>query len=96
MALAGVMLCAMLLLGVMGYHYIAELNWIDSILEASMILSGMGPVSPLKTGGSKLFASAFALLSGVFFIVVMGIVLAPMLHRVMHKFHLEVGSDKNS
>ncbi|HKP48205.1 MAG TPA: hypothetical protein VJT50_16510 [Pyrinomonadaceae bacterium] len=78
-----------LLIGIVGYRWIAGLGWVDSILEASMILGGMGPVNPLTTSGAKLFASAYALFSGVVFIGVMGIILAPFVHRVMHKFHIK-------
>lgn len=75
--------------GVLGYHYIAHFNWVDSILNASMILGGMGPMGDLPDDAAKLFASAYALFSGLVFITVMGIVLAPVAHRVMHAFHLD-------
>jgi hypothetical protein len=78
-----------LLVGIAGYHWIAGLDWIDSILEASMILGGMGPINPLATTGSKLFASLYALFSGVIFIALMGIVLSPLAHRMLHRFHLD-------
>jgi len=81
-----------LLIGIVGYHLIAGFSWIDSILEASMILAGMGPVNPLPTGAAKLFASIYALFSGVIFIGVIGIILGPFVHRVLHKFHLEGGN----
>ena len=76
-------------IGVVGYHELAGLGWLDSVLNASMILSGMGPVSDLRTGGAKLFASAYALFSGVVFLSAAGIVGAPLLHRFLHRFHLE-------
>ena len=85
----------MLAVGVGGYHFIAHFGWVDSVLEASMILAGMGPVNTLRTDSAKIFASGYALLSGVVFILVMGIVLAPLFHRVMHKFHLEESSKKD-
>jgi hypothetical protein len=75
--------------GVLGYHFTAGLDWIDSLLNASMILSGMGPVSSFPTTSSKLFASFYALFSGVVFIAGAGIVTAPIAHRVLHRFHLE-------
>lgn len=78
-----------LFFGMLGYHWLADLDWIDSLLEASMILAGMGPVSPLKSTGAKLFASGYALFSGLVFIGIIGIVLSPVVHRVMHKFHVE-------
>ena len=83
-----------LLIGVIGYHFIAHLAWVDSVLNSAMILTGMGPVDPMKTTGAKLFASAYALFSGVIFLTSIGIVLAPVIHRVVHKFHLEGSSKK--
>jgi hypothetical protein len=78
-----------LVIGIVGYHWIAGFGWIDSILEASMILGGMGPVNVLPNQGAKLFASAYALFSGLIFIGVMGVVLSPVVHRLMHKFHID-------
>ena len=75
--------------GVLGYHQIAGLSWIDSILNASMILTGMGPVDTMRDTASKLFASAYALFSGVVFLSAVGIVLAPIIHRVVHAFHVD-------
>jgi hypothetical protein len=77
--------------GILGYHAIAHLGWVDSILNASMILTGMGPVDPMKDTAAKLFASAYALFSGVVFLSAMAIVMAPILHRIFHACHL---SDK--
>lgn len=77
-----------LILGILGYHLIAGLPWVDAILDASMILGGMGPVNELHTTGAKLFASAYALFSGLVFIGVMGLTLSPILHRMLHHFHL--------
>jgi hypothetical protein len=78
-----------LLIGVAGYHWLGELGWVDSLVEASMILGGMGAVSPLKTTAVKLFASAYALFSGLVFIAAMGLLLTPVVHRMLHKFHVE-------
>jgi hypothetical protein len=75
--------------GIAGYHLIAGYNWIDSLLEASMILGGMGPVKELPDDASKLFASIYALFSGLIVIALMGIMLSPVAHRVMHKFHVD-------
>lgn len=83
-----------LLVGVAGYHWICGLSWIDAILNASMILTGMGPVNELRTVAAKLFASGYALFSGLVFITVTGVVLAPIVHRVLHIFHL--GTAKES
>ena len=78
-----------LALGVVGYHTICGLGWVDSILNASMILTGMGPVAHLDTNAGKLFASAYATFSGVAFLTSIGVLVAPILHRFMHRFHLE-------
>ncbi len=76
-------------IGVLGYHYIARLAWIDAVLNAAMILTGLGPVDTMKDAGSKIFASAYALFSGVVFLSAVSIVLAPVFHRVLHHFHLD-------
>jgi hypothetical protein len=76
-------------LGVLGYHHFEHLPWLDALLNASMILGGMGPVDPVRTSGGKVFASAYALFSGVIFLVVVGLMIAPAAHRVLHRLHLE-------
>jgi membrane protein YdbS with pleckstrin-like domain len=78
-----------LALGIGGYYYIAGLPWIDAVLNAAMILGGMGPVDPLTTTGAKVFASAYALFAGLLFIGILGIVILPFVHRLMHKLHME-------
>jgi hypothetical protein len=75
--------------GMVGYHFLAGLNFIDSLLEASMILGGMGPVNELHSDGAKIFASIYALYSGLLVLALMGIVLAPVVHRIMHQFHVD-------
>ncbi len=91
------MIAMALSIGMSGYHWIAGFNWIDSLLEASMILAGMGPVNPLATNAAKVFASLYALFSGLVFIGIMGVILTPAVHRLIHKFHLESnGSDSVS
>ena len=75
--------------GIAGYHWIDGLDWVDSFLEASMILGGMGPVADLHNESAKVFAACYALFSGLIFIGVMGIVLTPLVHRVLHKFHVK-------
>jgi hypothetical protein len=80
---------AALLFGVVGYHSLAGLRWIDALLNASMILTGMGPVDPMTTTSAKLFASAYALFSGVVFLSAVGIILSPIFHRLLHAFHIE-------
>ncbi|HSY27264.1 MAG TPA: hypothetical protein VK832_07165 [Burkholderiaceae bacterium] len=82
-----------LAIGVAGYHWLDHLPWVDAILEASMILSGMGPVAPMASDAAKLFASAYALLSGLFIIGATGFILAPWLHRVLHYLHQENPKD---
>lgn len=89
LAIALALIAVVLMIGMAGYHYIAGLNWIDSLLEASMILGGMGPVNQLPNDSSKIFASAYALFSGLIFIAVMGLVLSPVVHRILHKFHVD-------
>jgi hypothetical protein len=78
-----------LFIGVSGYHWLGELSWVDALLNASMILGGMGPVDPLHNDAAKVFASCYALFSGLFFIAVMGLILAPITHMVMQKFHVD-------
>lgn len=84
-----VFFAASLLAGVIGYHVTEHLSWIDSLLNASMILGGMGPVSELRTVPGKLFASGYALFSGIAFLASAGILIAPVAHRAMHRLHLE-------
>lgn len=81
-------------LGMMGYHFLERLGWLDAFANAAMILSGMGPLAPLQTSAGKLFAGCYALFSGLLFISVAGIILAPLGHRLMHKFHLEAAEKK--
>lgn len=76
-------------LGVLGYHLTEGMDWLDALLNASMILGGMGPVNVLHTQGGKLFASFYALFSGVAFLAAAGLVIAPMAHRLLHWLHLE-------
>ena len=78
-----------LLIGIAGYHYTAEKSWLDSLHNASMILSGMGPVVEIDTVAGKWFSSVYALFSGVVFITNIGIILTPAIHRLYHRFHLE-------
>ena len=88
-AVAGAILLGSLALGVCGYHFFEGLPWIDALLNASMILGGMGPVAPIRTTAGKLFASFYALYSGLATISVAGVLLAPLVHRFLHKFHVE-------
>ena len=79
--------------GMLGYHYYESLSWIDSLLNASMILGGMGPVNPLRTNAGKVFASFYALYSGIILLASVGILATPIFHRFMHRFHLELEDD---
>lgn len=78
-----------LTVGVLGYHFIGALPWIDSLLNASMILGGMGPVDTLKSDAAKVFASLYALFSGLFFIGVIAVLVVPFVHRIMHRLHID-------
>jgi len=77
-------------IGILGYHYFESLSWLDSLLNASMILGGMGPVNALQTNAGKIFASFYALYSGIILLASVGILAAPVFHRVLHRFHLEL------
>ena len=77
-------------IGMIGYHYFESLSWLDSLLNASMILGGMGPVDALHTTAGKVFASFYALYSGVILLASVGVLAAPFFHRILHRFHLEV------
>ena len=78
-------------LGVLGYHGFCQLGWLDALVNASMILSGMGPVDPITTTEGKWFESAYALFSGVAFLTSVSLFLAPAVHRILHKMHVEGG-----
>ena len=84
---AGMVLGTVLLIGILGYHAFGHLGWIDALLEASMILSGMGPVAPMQNETVKIFASFYALISGFVLLTSASIVIAPVLHRFLHHFH---------
>jgi hypothetical protein len=89
LALSAGVIGAALGIGVAGYHYFGGLPWIDALVNASMILGGMGPVDPITSHAGKLFASAYALFSGLLFIGAASLVLTPFVHRIMHKLHIE-------
>jgi len=88
LGLAVIVVC--LGIGMVGYHSLEKLSWIDAFLNAAMILSGMGPVATLQTRGGKLFAGFYALFSGLALISIIGIIMAPVVLRVLHKFHLDL------
>lgn len=79
-----------LALGVLGYHHFEHLSALDSLLNAAMILGGMGPVDPVRSAGGKLFAACYALFSGICFLVIAGVLFAPLIHRFLHRFHYEI------
>jgi hypothetical protein len=88
-ALASLLIGLSLLAGMLGYRHFEQMSGIDAFANASMILSGMGPLTPLETPGGKLFAGLYALYSGLALIMATGILLAPLVHRLLHQFHLE-------
>jgi len=87
--LSAVIVTLALGIGVAGYHFTEHLSWLDSLLNASMILGGMGPVDALHTVAGKLFASFYALFSGLVFIGAASVMLAPLAHRLLHHFHVD-------
>ena len=92
-ALSSALIAGALLIGMAGYHVFESLGWVDSFANASMILSGMGPLGELKTTGGKIFAGCYAIFSGVAFLTSVAVVFAPLFHRFIHKFHLESDED---
>jgi len=84
-----------LILGILGYRIFEGMPWIDAFVNAAMLLGGMGPVGELRTHAGKLFAGVYALYCGLIVIISMGIILAPIFHRFLHLFHLEVDADDN-
>jgi hypothetical protein len=81
-----------LVAGMAGYHYLERQSWIDAFANAAMILSGMGPLGTLNTTGGKIFAGCYALYSGLALILAIGVVIAPIVHRFLHRFHMEADS----
>jgi hypothetical protein len=88
-AIALALVMGSLFAGMAGYHLLEELSWIDAFLNASMILGGMGPVDVPHSYGGKLFAGCYALYCGLIVILIAGVLLAPMAHRLLHKFHVQ-------
>lgn len=85
-----------LLIGVVGYHLIEDLSWLDAFHQASLLLSGMGPVETMQTSGGKAFDSCYALFCGVVLLGTTGILFAPVIHRVLHRFHAEDSDERAS
>lgn len=88
--LALVIILVSLTIGIFGYHHFVGLSWLDSLLNASMILGGMGPVDRIVSDSGKLFASFYALFAGLVLLISVGVILAPIIHRALHKFHLDI------
>jgi hypothetical protein len=88
--MVGTLVLAALGVGAAGYHFLDGLSWLDAALNAAMILTGMGPVSPISAPAAKVFAIAYALFSGVFFVTMIAVLLAPALHHFLHRFHLDL------
>jgi hypothetical protein len=88
------LIAACLGIGMVGYHVLEKLPWIDAFLNAAMILSGMGPVATLQTNAGKLFAGCYALFSGLALISIIAIIMAPVVLRFLHKFHLDLNAKK--
>ena len=85
LTLSALIISASLGIGILGYHLTEGLSWLDSLLNASMILGGMGPVDPMHTVAGKVFASFYALFSGMVFLVAVGVLIAPVVHRFLHQ-----------
>jgi hypothetical protein len=85
-----------LFIGMVGYRSLEGLSWMDAFLNSSMLLGGMGPVNIPMSAGGKLFAGLYALYCGIVVILVAGIILAPIAHRILHRFHLEAATDEPS
>ena len=80
--------------GALGYHELEGLPWLDATLNAVMILTGMGPVDPIRSTGGKIFAIVYALYSGVAFLTMVAVLFAPVVHRFLHRFHLDIADDR--
>jgi len=89
-ALVALLVSGALALGAAGYHYLNDLPWLDAALDASMILTGMGPVNPIVKPVAKVFAIFYSLFSGVFFLTMVAVLLAPAVRHFLHRFHLEL------
>jgi hypothetical protein len=92
---AAMLAAGSVLLGMTGYHFLAHFSWIDSFLNACMLLGGMGPVGDLQGDVAKLFAGIFALYSGLIFLVITALILTPVFHRVIHRFHWDASKHES-
>jgi hypothetical protein len=94
--LAGGMIVGSLAVGIAGYMVFAHMHFVDAFLNASMILGGMGPVDPLDNTAAKVFAGLYAMYSGVVFLIAVGVIAAPVLHRILHKLHVDPDDGSSS
>ena len=85
-----------LALGTAGYHFLDNLSWLDAVLNAAMIFSGMGPVNMLSTDAAKIFATVYALFSGVFFLTMFALLVAPSLQHFLHRLHLDMQEEESN
>ncbi|MCX6352094.1 MAG: hypothetical protein NTX03_09565 [Bacteroidetes bacterium] len=85
-----ILIAISIFVGMIGYHSIGHLGWVDSLLNACMILAGMGPVDPLPNDAAKVFASFYSLYSGIAFLTIASLLFAPIFHRFLHRFHLDI------
>ena len=90
---AGVLVALSLVIGMAGYHWLAGFAWIDAFEDSAMLLGGMGPVGPVASSTGKIFAGVFALYAGLVFLLVTALVLTPVMHHVLHRFHWEMRSE---
>lgn len=90
-----VLIATCLLIGMWGYHHFENMSWTDSYVNAAMILSGMGPLHDLHTDAGKIFAGSYALFSGIFFLFLMAMIFAPVIHRLYHRFHVKEDDQDN-
>jgi hypothetical protein len=88
--IVGALILVAMAIGATGYHVLDGLPWLDAVLNAAMILTGMGPINPISTPAAKVFATFYALFSGVFFLTMVAVLLAPALHHFLHRFHLDL------
>lgn len=95
-ALVGGLIAAALGIGAAGYHFLDDLTWLDATLNAAMILTGMGPVNPITRPEAKVFAIVYALASGVFFLTMVAVLLAPAVHHFLHRFHLDLDAQRSA
>ena len=83
-----------LIIGMLGYHFIEGMSWVDAFLNTSMLLGGMGPVAELHTNAGKIFAGVYALYSGIIFLIIAGVLFAPIFHRMLHHFHMDMEDEE--